>query len=93
MGSRKKKKQVPRHFIAWWRALNPNDRIAFKAFWYFWGRGRRVLREFFTMPEIIGNGGNYPITWQYWVDCGYTWMHDREKYPPASKYKILTPQL
>lgn len=86
MGSRKKKKIIPRFFVEWWRSISPNDRIAFKCLWWFWGRGRRRLHEFFTMPEIIGSGHNRTLYWNSLVQDGYSWMHDKDKYRPISYY-------
>lgn len=51
MASRKQKKIIYTQkiaFLCWYRSLNINDKIAFKTWIYYWGRGRNRLRDLFA---------------------------------------------
>ena len=73
MGSRKKKKlgEGPSRMKTFYRSLNINDKIAFKAFWWHWGRLRMSLSEIWKHPVINAYG---PVALQNCVSDGYTWI-------------------
>lgn len=81
MGSRKRKaSEISQKvkFLTWYRSLDINDRIAFKSFFYHYGRSRFTLQEFFQYPYFWQLG---PLAKKNAIADGYEWMHERPFYP------------
>lgn len=77
MGSRKKKQQnkfesLKINFRAWYVALSPHDKIAFKGFFWHYGRGRITLKDLFSYPYFWQLG---PLARKNAIADGYTWIY------------------
>lgn len=74
MGSRKKSKteiDKKHKFLLFYRSLSINDKIAFKSFFYHYGRAKLTLKDLFTYPYFWQMG---PLSLKNAIIDGYTWM-------------------
>lgn len=76
MGSRKKSKKElnkKQKFLLFYRSLDINDKIAFKSFFYHYGRSRLTLKDLLSYPYFWQIG---PLALKNAISDGYTWLHN-----------------
>ncbi len=74
MGSRKKvKKELDKKhgFLQFYRSLNIDDKIAFKSFFYHYGRNRLTLKDLLSYPYFWQIG---PLARKNAIIDGYSWL-------------------